>query len=186
MIPKDSSCPAILGFRVSISRGPYHEHNCEIKFAEPIACFFPMRKYIQATAALPISQASRRIHSNNTGKVSKIQCSPCFSSFLPPNRCCRPGEEAHRVTLTPLMVFLGGDKFFWVPSIIAPSSLRQLLTAFRRWGPPLKEWRRLLPSNPAYKPRGDAFRRHGAAEGGRRPAIHPAASSTEGPGPPSQ
>lgn len=96
VISKDSSCPAILGFRVSISRGPYHEHNYEIKFAERIACFFPMRKYIQAMAALPISQASHRIHSNNTGKVSKIQSSPCFSSFLPPNRCCRPGEEAHR------------------------------------------------------------------------------------------
>lgn len=62
--------------------------------------FFPIRKYIQAATALPNSRASHRMRSNDTGKVSKIQSAPCFNSFLPPNRCCRPGEEAHRARLS--------------------------------------------------------------------------------------
>lgn len=39
-ISKEALCSAILGFQVSISQGPYHEHNYEIKFAERIAFFF--------------------------------------------------------------------------------------------------------------------------------------------------
>ena len=39
-ISKEALYSAILGFQVSISQGPYHEHNYEIKFAERIAFFF--------------------------------------------------------------------------------------------------------------------------------------------------
>lgn len=63
---------------------------------------FPIRKYIQAAAALPNSWASHRMRSNDTGNVSRnpVLPLPRFNSFLPPNRCCRPGEEAHRVRLS--------------------------------------------------------------------------------------
>lgn len=156
MIPKHPQYPDIVGFWVSISRGLDHQHNYEIKFADHIAFFFPIRKYIQAAATLPNSRASHRMCSDDTGKLSKIQPSPCFNSFLPPNRCCRPGKEATCVTLTPqLMAIFSGDQFFWIPSIILLSSLRQPLAGLRDWGPSLKRWRRLLPphlsANPALR-----------------------------------
>lgn len=70
---------------------------------------------------------------------------PALIPFFPPNRCCRPGKEATCVTLTPrLMAIFGEDKFFWIPSIIPPSSLRQPLAGFRDGGPSLKRRRRLL------------------------------------------
>lgn len=70
-ISKDLLFSDILGFHVSVSRGPEHQHNYEIKFADHIAFFFPIRKYIQASAALPNSWASHRMRSNDTGNVSK-------------------------------------------------------------------------------------------------------------------
>lgn len=46
--------------------------------------FFPIRKYIQATAAFPDSRASHKMCSNDTGKMSKIQASPASIPFFPP------------------------------------------------------------------------------------------------------
>ena len=117
-ISKEALCAAVLGFQVSISQGPYHEHNYEIKFAERIAFFFQSgntsrpRQPFQ-TPGLPTECARMTLE-----RFQKSNPPPAFIPFFPPTDVAGLVRKLLVcVTLKALMAFLGRDKSFWVPSI---------------------------------------------------------------------
>ena len=118
-ISEEALCSTILGFQVSISQGPYHEHNYEIKFAERIAFFFQSGNTSRPrqpfhTPGLPTECARMTLE-----RFQKSSPPLALIPFFPPTDVVGLVRKLLVcVTLTALMAFLGRDKFFWVPSII--------------------------------------------------------------------
>ena len=111
-------------------------------------------------------------------RFQKSSPPPALVPFFPPTDVAGLVRKLIvRVTLTPLMVFLGGDKFFWVPSIIAPSNgpeagphrVQKVGSSFKG----VEETACYLPTRPT-SPEVKLSGATGLQTGGLRPAIHQA------------
>lgn len=94
------------------------------------------------TPGLPTECARMTLESFQTSSPP-----PALIPFFPPTDVAGWCGSPSHTTLTPLMAGLDGDKFFCVPSIIPPSSLRQPFMGFGGWGPSIMQWRTLIASH---------------------------------------
>lgn len=96
---KNPLCPWCLGYRGSISPGRIMTPNLLIIFHTHIHThpFFPVRKYIQATAAFPNSWLPTECAQMTLERFQTCRLPPALIPVFPLNRCRRPCEEVCRV-----------------------------------------------------------------------------------------